>query len=74
MTETERLHTLQYIASWKRAAPILSAFRKNAIEEADTQEFVEAMDGMLENVFRENRPRLTTGLIEQQRWFAKLQT
>ena len=72
MTELERTRTLQCIENWKRTVPVLEALRKKAIEEANTQEFVEAMDGMLESIFRENKPRLTTGLIEQQRYFAKM--
>ena len=72
MTEAERALTLRWIENWKRTAPVLDALRRKAIEEANTQEFVEAMDGMLESIFRENKPRLTTGLVEQQRWFAKM--
>ena len=72
MTEAESALTLRWIENWKRTAPVLDAFRRKAIEEANTQEFVEAMDGMLESIFRENKPRLTTGLVEQQRWFAKM--
>jgi hypothetical protein len=72
LTEEEHARTLRWIDNWKRTAPVLDALRRKAIEDANTQEFVEAMDGMLESIFRENKPRLTTGLVEQQRCFAMM--
>ena len=61
----------QWVARWKRVGPELEAIREREIREADTVKAVRDLFGDEELTFLPP-PRLSSGLVEQQAWFAKL--
>lgn len=69
--DSEQAAIRERMEQWKRAGPVLRAQREEDIRNADTQASVEWFDG----VFRALGPdleRQDRGLVEQQRWFARL--
>lgn len=71
MTEEERQLTLRWIACWRRAGPELERIRAEEIRATDTGRSIQILDDAFESAIRLNPPRPTSGLIEQQRFFAK---
>ena len=72
MTEAERELTKRWVDTWAKAAPELQKVRDADIRAADTAEAMRLFTGSAEWAVV-HRPALpTSGLIEQQRWFAKL--
>ena len=61
----------QWVARWKRVGPELEAIREREIREADTVKAVRDLFGD-EELTCLPPPRLSSGLVEQQAWFAKL--
>jgi hypothetical protein len=70
--KTQKEMYLEYVNRWKRVAPILEAERMERIRNADTKAFIE----MTSSVFSAQLPnfpkRLESGLLIQQREFAKI--
>ena len=61
----------QWVETWRQAGDELAAQRRVEIESANTQEAVQHIfgsDGMTDGL----PPRQTSGLVEQQAWFARL--
>lgn len=50
---------------------MLEELRRDQIRRADTAEAVAAFDGLFEHVLATAPKRDTSGLVEQQVWFAK---
>jgi hypothetical protein len=61
----------QWVKTWQRAGEELSVIRRREIEAADTQESIRQLFGSTD-LYRDIPPRTTSGLVEQQAWFAKL--
>ena len=60
----------EYVERWKRVGPILEEVRAEEIRHADTITCVAAMAGLVKHYFKHNSRRQSSGLIEQQQWFA----
>lgn len=61
----------QWVRTWRRVGQELDAIRRREIESADTREAVQQLFGSAA-AFEDLPPRTTSGLVEQQAWFAKL--
>jgi hypothetical protein len=72
MMEAERTALKERIAAWERAAPVLQELRDEDIREADTISAIESMTLLFRDAVKNFPPEPTSGLVEQQRWFAKL--
>ncbi len=72
MIDAEKDAIRERIAQWDRAAPVMQRLRDEDIRAANTAEAIEAFDGFFKDAARHYHPLPTSGLIEQQRWFAKL--
>lgn len=72
MTDAERLAVKESVAAWRRAAPILERVRDEDIRAADTISAIAAFQGMALAKARTHPPASTSGLVEQQRLFARL--
>ncbi|MDX2180025.1 MAG: hypothetical protein SFV18_10580 [Bryobacteraceae bacterium] len=68
----ERELMRRWVDTWKRAGPELEAFRRKEIAEADNFQVVQLLDDAFEHAVRSLPPRESSGLVEMQRWFAKL--
>ncbi len=64
--------TKAWVERWKQAGPRLDAVWQKELREFKHEEHYEAIDALLELACRFARPRLTSGLVEQQRLFQKL--
>lgn len=71
MTEAERALTKRWVDTWAAAAPELQKVRDADIRAADTAQAMRIFTGSA-TWAAIHRPALpTSGLVEQQRWFAK---
>lgn len=61
----------RWVETWLRTGTQLDEIRRREIESADTQEAVRRLFGSA-SAFHSLPPRTTSGLVEQQAWFAKL--
>ena len=69
-TEIEALRA--YAARWERAAPLLQQLRDAEIRAADTAQAMRIFSGSAMWAVTHRPAALTSGLVEQQRWFMKL--
>lgn len=61
----------QWVDTWRRAAQELDEMRRREIESTDTQEAVQQIFGTGDDSI-DLPPPATSGLVEQQAWFAKV--
>jgi hypothetical protein len=61
-----------YVSRWHAAGTVLARLRDQDIRKADTASALKAFTGGSELAARNHPPAPTSGLIEQQRWFQKL--
>ena len=72
MDEQEEQRVRQWIRNWEEAAPVLERLRDEAIRSTDTAKAIEQLSDAFESARRHWKPPATSGLVEQQRWFARL--
>ncbi len=71
LTPEDRAMLKQHVERWRVAGPELEAIRKRELQTTDVQKAVQQLFG--DSAMVQRWPRLTTsGLVEQQAWFAKL--
>lgn len=68
----EEYRVRQGIQNWDAAAPMLQSVRREAIRNADTAAAIEQLSDAFESARRQWQPSTTSGLVEQQRLFARL--
>lgn len=61
----------RWVETWRRAGEELAEIRRREIESADTREAIRQIFGS-SDAFHDPAPRTTSGLVEQQAWFARL--
>ena len=61
----------RWVATWIKAGPKLEAIRRRELRALSDQERMRIADELLQIGFRFARPRPTSGLVQQQRWFQK---
>jgi len=72
MDEREKQRVRQWIRNWEAAGPVLARLRDEAIRNTDTAAAIEQLSDAFESARRPWTPPATSGLVEQQRWFARL--
>jgi len=70
-TVSEQEQMRRWVETWRRAGPELEAIRRREIESTDTAEAIRQLFGSTVPPQDDGR-RTTSGLVEQQAWFAKL--
>jgi hypothetical protein len=68
----EREAMIRWVETWKQAGPELEAIRRKEIEKIDTLESLAGLEDAFNYALRALPPRQSSGLVEMQRWFAKL--
>jgi len=71
MPDTGKQQLKKWVETWKRAGPELERFRRQELRAFNYEENMHLVDGLLAMAARFARPRPTSGLVEQQRLFAK---
>ncbi|MDR3198266.1 MAG: hypothetical protein LBU34_10410 [Planctomycetaceae bacterium] len=65
----------EWVENWKRVGPILEEIKAQELQLLDRQEnrqeMIRHLMSMCNWCIEHSEPRLTSGLVEQQRWFAK---
>ena len=61
----------RWVETWQRAGPELEEIRRREIEVMDTRNAIRQLFDST-TLLRDLPPRTTSGLVEQQAWFAKL--
>jgi len=64
--------TRRWVETWLKAGPKLEKIRRDALRAFRYEEHVDEIDELLQVACRFARPRLTSGLVEQQRLFQRL--
>ena len=72
MTDEEKKLMKKWVETWKRAGPILEEIRKDELRNFDYKKNKQIIDEMLQWAIDHAKPRLSSGLVEQQRWFMKM--
>ena len=72
MDELEEQRVRQWIRNWEAAEPVLEELRAEAIRNSDTAAAIEQLSDAFESARRHWTPSTTSGLVEQQRLFARL--
>jgi len=69
MDEQEQIR--RWVAIWKQAGPELEAIRLREIQEADNLKVLESLESSFNYAVR-LPPRPSSGMVEMQRYFAKI--
>ncbi len=72
MDESEKERVRQWVRNWEAVAPVLEELRTEAIRHSDTAAAIEQLSDAFESARRHWSPPATSGLVEQQRLFARL--
>ncbi len=72
MDEVEKERVRQWVRNWQVAGPVLERLRNEAIRNTDTAAAIEMLSDAFESARLHWTPPTTSGLVEQQRWFARL--
>jgi len=67
----ERELMRRWVETWRRAGTELDEIRRRELEATDTREAIRQVFGSAA-AFQDLPTRTTSGLVEQQAWFAKL--
>jgi hypothetical protein len=70
--DSERELMRRWVDTWRQAGPELDEVRRREIESADTQEAIRQLFGTGDHPLDLPPPSETSGLVEQQAWFAKM--
>jgi hypothetical protein len=65
--------TRQWVENWKRLGPLLKTIEHEELRAFRFEDHWELVDGLLQFAFdaSQTEDRQSSGLVEQQRWFAK---
>ncbi len=72
MKESDKQKIRLWIDTWKKAGAALEEIRQHELQSPDYARQLELIDNMLQFACENRKPRLTSGLVEQQRWFMKM--
>lgn len=62
----------QWVRDWAVAAPLLEQLRHEAIRDVDTAAAIQQLSDAFESARQQWQPPASSGLVEQQRLFARL--
>jgi hypothetical protein len=72
MDKSEEENIRKWLAGWRKAGPVLERLRAEVIRNSDTAGAIEQLSDAFESALRQYPPAATSGLVEQQRIFARL--
>jgi hypothetical protein len=64
--------TRRSVEAWKEAGPQLEAIRRREIRDADNLQVLAVLESAFNHALRNMPARQSSGLVEMQKWFAKL--
>jgi hypothetical protein len=60
-----------WVKTWQKAGEALENVRRREIRHIDTAKAILQLEDAFQSALREHPPKPTSGLVEQQRWFAR---
>lgn len=69
---SDRMTNKEWVEHWRRVGPILEEIRREELRNFNYEEQCPIIDALLQLGLDHAVPRPTSGLVEQQRLFAKL--
>ena len=72
MDKPEKEDIRRWLAGWQTAGPVLERLRAEAIRNSNTTAAIEQLSDAFESALHLYPPAATSGLVEQQRIFARL--
>lgn len=72
MNTTEKEMTRHWVHTWQQAGEALKDIKRQELQNFDYHKNLPLIDVMLQWAYEHRTPRLTSGLVEQQRWFMKM--
>lgn len=64
--------TQKWVRAWQAAEPLLAEIERRELAQMTDDERLQAIEDVLSVVPLDSETSTTSGLVEQQRWFAKL--
>lgn len=71
MTEQEKAQMRAWIKNWQELGPILEEERRKSIRRVNTADAIASLELAYKSARLHNPRRMTSGLVEQQRWFKR---
>ena len=62
----------RWVETWKEAGPELEAIRRREVAEADNLRVLALLEDAFNHAVHSQPPRPSSGMVEMQRWLAKL--
>jgi hypothetical protein len=72
MDESEEENIRRWVAGWQKASVVLERLRAEAIRNSNTAAAIEQLSDAFDSALLHCPPQATSGLVEQQRVFARL--
>ena len=72
MNESETDAMRQWVARWQKAGPRLARIRLLELRHTDVSVGIEQLEDSFQSALSHYPLRVSSGLIEQQRWFKRL--
>lgn len=64
--------TRDWVRTWQAAGPLLAEIERRELAQMTDEEWQQAVEDVLSILPRDAEAPTTSGLVEQQKWFAKL--
>lgn len=68
----QRVLIERWVATWEEVGPELDALRRREIQQADSLKVLAILEGAFNHAVRTLPLRKSSGMVEMQRYFAKL--
>jgi hypothetical protein len=62
----------RWVETWRAAGPELEAIRRREIREGDNLQVLASLEGAFNHAVRTMPPRKSSGMVEMQKWLARL--
>jgi hypothetical protein len=72
MSITQKQQMVAWVKTWKAAGEALKDIKRQELLQYDYEKNLPIIEDMLQWAYEHRTPRLTSGLVEQQRWFSKM--
>lgn len=72
MKKTDNDVVTRWVRTWQQAGAALQQIKRQELQSYDYVKNLSIIDDMLQWAYEHRTPRLTSGLVEQQRWFMKM--
>jgi len=70
MDEGEKMR--RWVETWEVAGPELEAIRRREVKEADNLKVLALLEDAFNHAVQSQPPRPSSGMVEMQKWLAKL--